>query len=324
MTRLLCGSLFALGSLTGFLCLAGCEEDVAGATGVDEPFSLYGILNPRLTTQTVLVAPIEDLLVPESGETLDAVVLSTDLENGKTYTWRDSVVANATGQLDHIYWADFTPRYGSRHRMEVTRSDGTRSIANVEVPVEVRVEEKDASTRDLTVTITGASDFALVRLDAIYSVRFYTIFNPDMLCNVPQKHYAFSYKNKTAIENGWQVDVDLKIHYETMRSYYHIDTGIEFRNPSSDGLALMSLGLFVTVGSSDWEPPGEDLSALRVLVRPGTLSNVENGYGLVVGGYNEEATLYPSIRAIADTPFFDFIQRDGGDYCLGTITASEG
>ena len=328
MKRLLLGSLLALGSLTGLLCLAGCEEDIAGPTGVDEPFSLYGVFNPRLTTQTMLVAPVEDLLVPESGDALDAVVTSTDLGSGKTWAWRDSVAANVTGQLDHIYRADFTPGYGSRHRMEVVRSDGTKSVVNVEVPVEVRIEDKDAGTRDLTATVTGVSDFSLIRFDVTYSVRYYNSFNPDpyALCDTPLKHYTFSYKNKeTAIENGWQVDIDLNILYETMRSYYHDDTGIEFRlHPAFEGLALMSLGLFFTVGSSDWDPPGGDLSDERVLIRPGTLSNVENGYGFVGGGYNEEATLYPSSRAVEDTPFFDFIQQRGGDYCLGTNAASEG
>ena len=319
------GNLLLSGSLLAFLCLVGCEEDVAGPAGADEPFSLYGVFNPRLPTQTVLVAPVEDLLFPESGDALDAVVSSTDLGSGKTYTWRDSVVANATGQLDHIYWAGFTPGYGSRHRMEVTRSDGAKSVVNVEVPGEVRIDYYDSDTRDLMVAITGVSDFSLVRLDVIYSVRFYDKFEPGTPCSTPLKHYAFSYKNhEVAIENGWKVDINLNLLYETMRSYYNADTGIKFWNPAWDGLALLGMRLAITVGSPDWDPPGGDLSDERVLIQPGTLSNVENGYGLVVGGYNEEATLYPSSRAVADTYFFDFIQRRGGDYCSGTNAALEG
>ena len=318
-------NLLLSGSLLAFLCLAGCEEDVAGPTGADEPFSLYGVFNPRLPMQTVLVGPVEDLLFPESGDAIDAVVTSTDLGSGKTYVWRDSVVANATGQLEHIYWADFTPGYGSRHRMEVARSDGEKSTVNVEVPGEVRIDYYDSDTRDLMVIITGMSNFSLVRLDVIYSVRFYNKFEPGTPCSTPLKHYAFSYKNhEVAIENGWKVDINLNLLYETMRSYYHSDTGIRFWNPNTDGLALLRLELAVTVGSPDWDPPGGDLSDERVLIQPGTLSNVENGYGLVVGGYNEESTLYPSSKAVADTYFFDYIQRRGGDYCSGTIEDSEG
>ncbi len=318
------GNLLLSGALVAFLCITGCEEDVAGPTGVDEPFSLYGVFNPRLPMQTVLVGPVEDLLFPESGDALNAVVTSTDLGSGATYEWRDSVVVNATEQLDHIYWADFTPGYGSRHRMEVTRSDGAKSFVHVEVPREVRIEDDDTGTRDLTVTVTGASDFALVRFDVTYSVRYYNEFIPDTPCSTPLKHYTFSYRNnRIAIENGWQIDIDLNILYETVRSYYHDDTGFLFRNPNKDGVALFGMQVAITVGSADWDPPGGDPSDERVLIQPGTLSNVENGYGLVVGGYNEEAKIYPSQRAVADTPFFDFIQRAGGDYCLGTIENSE-
>ena len=314
--------LLLSGSLVAFLCLVGCEEDVAGPTGVDEPFSLYGVFNPRLPMQTVLVGPVEDLLVPESGDALDAVVTSTDLGSGKTCAWRDSVVANATGQLDHIYWADFTPGYGSRHRMEVTRSDGTKSIANVEVPGEVRIEDEDAGTRDLHVRVLGFDDeaFSLVRIETIYDVSFYHVNAPDTVCTSPRRRYTFSHKGiEDKVDRGWEFAVDLNLLYETMRSYYHDDTGIGFNNPVRDGLALLGLRLAVTVGSSDWDPPGGDPSDEDVLVQPGTLSNVENGYGFVGGGYNEEAPLYPSSRAVEDTPFFDFIQRDGGDYCLGPM-----
>ena len=314
--------LFTSSSLL-FLSLIGCEEDVAGPTGVDKPFSLYGVFNPRLSTQTVLVAPVEDLLVPESGDALGAVVTSTDLGSGKTYVWRDSVTANAAGQLDHIYWAEFTPGYGSRHRMEAVRSDGKKSVVNVEVPGEVRIEDDDASTRDLHVRILGFDDeaFSLVRIETVYDVSFYHVNYPDTVCTSPRRSYAFSHKgmeNKT--DRGWEFTTDLNILYETMRSYYHSDDPeYKFRNPVRDGLALLRLRLAVTVGSPDWDPPGGDPADERVLVHPGTLSNVENGYGLVVGGYNEETRLYPSSRAVEDTPFFDYIDRSGGDYCLGTI-----
>ena len=315
-------NLLLAGSVLLFLCLIGCEEDVAGPAGVDEPFSLYGVFNPRLPMQTVLVGPVEDLLLPESGNALDAVVTSTDLGSGRTYVWRDSVVANATGQLDHIYRADFMPGYGSRHRMEVARSDGKKSTVNVAVPGEVHIEDDDVGTRDLHVRILGFDDepFSLVRIETVYDVSFYHVNYPDTVCTSPRRSYAISHRGiEEKTDRGWEFTTDLNLLYETLRSYYHNDTGIGFNNPVRDGLALLRLRLAVTVGSPDWDPPGGDPSDERVLIQPGTLSNVENGYGLVVGGYNEEAPLYPSSKAVEDTPFFDFIQRDGGDYCLGTL-----
>ncbi len=313
---------FCAASLLSILSLAGCEEDVAGPTGVDEPFSLYGVFNPQLPMQTVLVAPVEDLLVAESRDVLDAVVTSTDLNSGKTYIWQDSVSANATGQLDHIFVADFFPAYDSRHRMDVVRSDGEHTFVEVEVPGKVHIKDNDAGTRNLHVRVSGLDDepFSLVRIETIYEVSFYHVNVPDTVCATPRRRYAFSHKGMEEKANrGWEFTTDLNLLYETMRSYYHNDTGIAFNHPLQDGLALLRFGLEITVGSLAWDPPGGDPADERVLVHPGTLSNVENGYGLVVGGYNEEATLYPSSRAVADTPFFDFIHRDGGDYCLGTL-----
>ena len=313
--------LFA-GPLLLCLGLAACEEDVAGPAGTVEPFSLYGVFNPRLNMQTVLVAPVEDLLVSASGDALDAVVTSTDLNSGKTHVWRDSVAANAAGQLDHIYVADFRPGYGSRHRMEAVRSDGERSAVAIEIPGNVRIEESDEGTRDLHVRVLGFDDedFFLVRIEIIYDVAYYAVNKPDSLCENPRRRYSISRKGaENKIDGGWEFTTDMNILYETMRSWYYIDTRIAFFNPSTDGLALLGLQLEVTIGESDWNPPGGDFSDDRVLSHPGTLLNVENGYGLVVGGYNDEAALYPSKRAIADTPFFDFLERGGGDYCLGTL-----
>ena len=68
-----CAALIAL--------TTGCEEDVASPSGVEGPFSLNGIINPRLETQTLLVSPIEDLLKPLHS-LIDAVVISQDRTSG--------------------------------------------------------------------------------------------------------------------------------------------------------------------------------------------------------------------------------------------------
>ncbi len=197
-----------------FLCVAGCEEEVAGPGEVDEAFSLYGVFNPRLLTQTVLVAPVEDLLVPSSGDPLNAVVTSTDLGSGATYVWRDSVAANATGQLDHIFLADFTPGYGSRHRMEVIRSDGKKSTVTVKVPRKVRVEDSDAGRQNLHVRILGRDDedFVLPRIETIYDVSFYDIDDSNTVCTTPRRQYVFSHKGtENKIDGGWELTIDMNI-----------------------------------------------------------------------------------------------------------------
>ena len=86
----------------------GCEDDVAGPAGVHEPFSMYGIINPRLNQQTLLVSPIEDRL-RELDDSIDARVTSTNLDSGTEYVWHDSVVANETGRSTTYSWRNSGP-----------------------------------------------------------------------------------------------------------------------------------------------------------------------------------------------------------------------
>jgi hypothetical protein len=282
--------------------LVGCEDDVAGPAGVDEPFSMYGIINPRLKQQTLLVSPIEDLLYPLDSS-IDAEVTSTDLTTGNEYAWKDSVVANETGQLDHVFWAEFRPEFGSRHRIEVVRSDGEVTSVVAEVPATVTIEEEDSGTRFHEVTTYGEA-IRLIRVDVLYGVRGY-IIGQDSLG--PYSTYTFSRTGEQEkVEGGWRVTVNLNTDYEPMRSLYFLDHGWILSNPACAGLGLFDLTISLTIGSEDWNPPGGTFDP-NVLVQPGTLTNVENGFGFVAGGYNEEHALYPSTVTLDETGFFDFI-----------------
>ncbi len=73
------------------------------------------------------------------------------------------------------------------------------------------------------------------------------------------------------------------------------------------GLALFEVTVSMTVGTDDWDPPGGSFDP-DVLAHPEMMTNVDNGYGFVAGGYDEERSLFPSTDALADTWFFDFIQ----------------
>lgn len=60
------------------------------------------------------------------------------------------------------------------------------------------------------------------------------------------------------------------------------------------------------MGSDNWDPP-DGITDPHVLAHRGTLTNVENGYGFVTGGYYEERNLHPSSETLDDTWFCDFI-----------------
>jgi hypothetical protein len=295
-----------LGSLL-FLCVIGCADEVAAPSGVEEPFSVYGIMNPLLPTQTLLVSATENSVAPAS-DSIDAVVTSTNLTTGERHVWQDSVSANETDQLDHVFWAEFRPDFSTRHLIEVIRSDGAASLVYVDVPMDVTVESEDTGTRDLIAYIRGG-DFRIMRADVVYSVRRH----PDTeLSENPQLSYSFSYiSDVSQTASGFQIDIDLHRHFDVIASLYMLDIGGTWssrRFPFHEGLALMRMNLRLTVGNDAWNPPGRE-TGQDVLVHPGTLSNVENGFGFVGGGYNRDYPLYPSASAIADTWFFDFLCR---------------
>lgn len=65
---------------------------------------------------------------------------------------------------------------------------------------------------------------------------------------------------------------------------------------------LNSLQLRLIVASEDWNPPGGIFDA-EVLVDPGVLTNVENGFGYVVAGYRREVTWTPPDAVIEISRF---------------------
>lgn len=289
------------------LVALGCGDKITAPPGLDEPFSMYGILNPRLPTQTLLVSPIEDLLEP-MGETIDAAVRSTDLESGDVRVWKDSVVVNETGQLDHVFWADFRPQFGSRHRIEVTRSDGASSFVEVDVPGRVTIDQIDTGTRFLRVTIEG-EEVRLIRFDLTYVVRFY---DAEVDTLGPAAAYTFARSGEALRRSaGWRVDVNLDSDYALAKSAYFADYFEDFDDNAEPsecaGLGLFELRVSLTIGSDDWDPP-EGVFDPRLLVQPDLISNVENGFGFVGGGYKEERSLHPSEAALADTWFYDFLE----------------
>jgi hypothetical protein len=307
------------------MLLAGCEEDVAGPPGLEEPFTLYGILNPRLETQELLVAPVEDLLAPRDSA-IDALVTSTDLATGDERMWRLGIEPNATGQIDHIFRTDFRPHFGSRHRIEVARSDGAASSVEVDIPGRVQIEAEDDGTRHVELLVSG-QEFQILRAALTFDVRFYhTSFPAADLCAASNPLGSYTIP-LTPVESeagdARRFEINLDLINETMRGNYqsefYPDEFSGFENPVFDGLALMQMELEVTIGGLSWDPPGDVLDA-NVLALPGVLSNTTNGFGFVGGGYNQEALVWPTREALEDTWFFDRLMRPSEnasctDYC---------
>ena len=181
--------------------------------------------------------------------------------------------------------------------------------AVADVPALVTIDQRDTRTRYLDVFIRGEA-FSILRINVNYGVRFFDgVVGPTSLG--PLGRYSFSWTDaRIETEGGWRVRVDLNRDYEEMRSLYHNDYYPEyyngFANPVCDGLGLFDLEIDLLIGSEDWNPPGSVFDP-NVLAQPGILTNVENGFGLVTGGYDESRSLIPSTDALGETGFFDYM-----------------
>ncbi len=303
-----------------FPVLMGCEEDVAAPSRLDEAYSMFGIINPRLDTQSVVVSPIEPLLF-DYPDSIDAAVTLTDLASGETTTLRDTTMVGERGQRDFAFLAAFRPEFGGSYRVDVARSDGAVTSAVANVPPEVDVTYDDSGSHIAHVSVVGDA-FHLLSIDVLYTIRFFDTRFMEDPCDSPAYTYAIPYTHKeSGTEDGYRLAVDVAHDHSRVMALYSADRPIAWR-PLVNGFALMQMGVRLLVGEEAWDPPGGTFDE-NALAHPDIMTNVENGYGFVGGGYNHDGDVVPSEDVVDATLFFDFVVRPGeggdektcADYC---------
>ena len=282
------------------LPLWGCTEDVTAVLGTEMPYTLYGVLSPQLDSQWVRVFPIEDRLEPAGDERLDAVFTSLDLDTGEEFVWRDSLIMDAFGQHAHAFWAPFRAEYGHTYRIVVRRSDGLESSVETTIPPATEVvilPPESRPTRVIAPVLIEGDAPRLLRIDAIYSVGFL----PAGGAGLQSDDVIVPYDGRQQrVDDGWVVPINLSEDVDAVtdslqrRTDRPVDRGV--------GILLNRLTLRVIVAGEDWNPPGGVFDP-EVLVQPGVLSNVENGFGYVVGGYRQEVRWTPPDEVVAASGF---------------------
>ncbi len=278
--------------------LRACEEDVVAIVGTDLPFSMFGILTPQADTQWVRVFPIEGRLEPAPPGALDARVTSFDLFISETRVWSDSLIQEEDGQYAHVYWSPFPTPYGRVYRLEVERSDGAASRATVAVPAEAILELPPQAVQApsfFPVLVRGDVP-NLNRIEVNYRFRFRTGVEIDT------REVLVSYDGKEErTEGGWLIQLtpraDLLQIQRILEERVDVDPEV--------GLKLTRLTIRLIVASAEWDPPGGVFDA-DVLVQPGTLSNVENGFGFLGAGYRLSGTWVPLDTFIVGDFHFGF------------------
>ena len=140
MNKLVCIALAFLVMLS-----SGCEEDPNPFLGEDQPFTVYGFLNPKANRQLIRVIPVASL-IDEVGVGADqATVRTTHVESGEMRVWKDSLVTFEDESTGVVFFSDFTPIHEETYRLEVIRDDGATSSVEVTIPRDITVTRQQTT-----------------------------------------------------------------------------------------------------------------------------------------------------------------------------------
>lgn len=275
-----------------FFVLSGCEEDVTPVTGTDQPFTIFGTLTPQSDTQSVFLFAVEGSLQPTPPTPIAAQVTSVDLVSGEEWVWQDSLVQNERGQYGHALWAPFTATFGHSYRLTATRPDGSQSTVQVEVPPAtdlVLPPRQDDPPALFRVEIIGPAS-NLIRIEITYEFKYVTPAGTQEGLSV------VSYDGfERPTERGWEIPVrlasDLREILQELKQNIIINEDI--------GLKVTRILVDLIVANREWRAPN-NLFDPEILVQPGLLSNVENGFGFLGAGYRHHGEWIP-----LDTLIFD-------------------
>lgn len=266
----------------------GCEASVSPITGTSKAYSPYGVLTPDLDTQWVRVYPVEDLLTPIDSEPWDLRFTSIDLATGHTRVWQDSIVQEPDSQLVHVYFAPFEAAHGRTYRLRIRDGGGRQTHLTVRIPQRVRIEQHPfdivGDQVHLPVFVDGEAP-NLLKVVVKYKVQFDMPTTQRSIEDVSTT-IPLAYRNHARpVEGGWRIDIRLDQAFET------VSKKVRHRAWVSDwGTRLLKAELVLLVANKEWEPPGGMFDP-EVLVEPGMMTNVENGFGFVGGGYTEKEVL---------------------------------
>ncbi len=253
----------------GLLALAvmGCEDTVAPTGDAGRPFTLYAVLDPMADVQALRVSTFRETLDVPEGDVIDAEVESMDLNTGEAMPWADSLVSFGDGRVGHVFRARFRPVHGHRYRIEVRRSDGAVSSAEVVIPPLVEplpLSPVVGSAIVLRSLWPGVPE--LNEPTAIYEVEDAACVTRFVAVPVSRPAEPFEF--------GWRLGTDL------LRDAPRVFAELA---PVSN-LALIGVRLSAVVSDPGWYPPGGVFDP-EVLVDPNAFTNVRNGFGFVGAGY---------------------------------------
>lgn len=298
-------SPICMGLLLACLCM-GCEDEIAPFTTTEFPFTLWGIVNPTADTQAVRVFTIDTTLELIPSENLDATTSIIAVEDQERFVLTDSVQQLPNGDFRHTFWSTFDVQHGGLYRVEVERSDGlvTRSSdIRVPDPITIRTPEPtELQVQDLVLPVTiEGNPPSMPRIDATYNT--YSVNSLGV--READNPVTISYATVPTFDNGnWFFDIDLLQDFIRIRD--------DFNAKDIVGLICTDeIDIEIHVGNEEWRSPIGVFDP-NVLVEPGTLSNVENGFGFFGAGFVETVQIFPPVTMQVRAGFFDCAGALGG------------
>lgn len=277
--------------------LGGCDETFTPFVEEDRYFSIYGYLDTASDEQLVRVVPLRTTFADPGTEELDVEVRTREVGSGNVVVWRDSVVTFDDGSIGHVFVGDFRPYPGWTYIFEVERPDGKMTSAETTVPLPTNVEISEVSPNAaIAVQTVRWSEIPIQPFRVEVWYRFLT--SPSR----PFDHGVLIYgddMNRVGLPVGddeWEVKVTL--------SADRMDALREAGLPSDEEPFLLAVGMRLTMTDDAWRP-ADGIFNPDVLVQPGALSNVENGFGFFgsVNQYTVEWTLPdPVVETIGYRP----------------------
>lgn len=274
------------------LLTLGCEENLAPRSDLERYFSLYGVLSPDLGIQSIRVYAVEGFLTLDAANPDDILFTSTDLVTQEERIWEDSLQFDQNGQTELIYWSPFRAEYGHSYLIEATRlQDGVQSWAVARVPPRVDFRVLDGDSAAVRVVVEG-EQIRLLNPEVGYVVNSFP--NPE---RGPMRQYTISYQGaERQVEGAWQVTIVTTADRRDLQSRYNVEFEAAL-GIACNVLELRSMTFDAIVGDAAWDPPNGEFDAMA-LSFPEAMSNVENGFGFVTGGYQLQRALFPRREAV--------------------------
>lgn len=291
MRRFVPGLVF----LVALAFLASCDEGFVPIAPDGPPYSLWGNLDPTSDHQVIRVVPITERIDAEpdfSGITFRSV----NRDTGEEQTWRDSIVTYDDGSQGLLFVSDFRPAYRDEYEVRAEGPNGETAYARAAAP--------PAVTLSFSPEPGSAASADLLLLDAPRLYGATSIFKIFFLEDDPDPHtdpdrfrrcdvLFVSFDEQTAfapVEYGWRVPIDLDAAPTTIREEMLFRLPVDHDGnpdtpPRPPPFEVHEITFRTHVADESWAPPFPFDFDPELLIEPGTLSNVRNGFGFVGSSY---------------------------------------